>query len=398
MVALAGLSRLTVPALAQTAAPPNYFVPDLPATALVHDGTHFWIKPIIAIVGDYTAFSQDDASVTQVGVQDNMRELRAGRLGIMIRSKSKFPWFFYSTVDYQESRTRDGPAFQLYDLGVGIPLGPVKAFIGKQKESFSYELVELSVVMPQQERILLPFFPTRNIGINFLGPLAGGRMTWAAGAFNDWLTNGLPFARNASDYTGRVTALAWESAGKTGYLHLGAGYRSGGADNGMMEFAGRPESNVADKFTDTGEFAASGSNEVSLEGLVSIGRFAVLTEHIGAWVHAPASGNPYFSGSYLEGSWILTGESRPYLRAFGYAGRVVPKRRFGAVELVARFSHVDLTSGPIDGGTLDKWHVGLNWWASAEWKVGFSYGDADLTKAGLVGTTKMWLTRVQWLY
>ncbi len=353
---------------------------------------------MFAIIGDYTSFSQDDDSVSQVGAQDDTRELRAGRIGVTVRSKSRLPWHFYLTADYQESRTRENAIFQLYDLGIGIPLGPANVFIGKQKETFSYELVEISALLPQQERILLPFFPTRNIGVNFAGPLAGGRMTWAVGAFNDWLTTGRDFSRNATDYTGRMTALAWESSDKTEYVHLGAGFRSGGIDNGMIRFAGRPESNVADKFTDTKDFPSSGSNELSLEGLWSHGRFSVLGEHIGAWVDAPETGNPHFSGYYLAGSWIVTGESRPYARAGGYAGAILPRRRFGAVELVAKYSRVDLTDGTLDGGVLDKWHFGVNWWASAQWKVGSSYGDADLDKAGLRGNTRMWLTRIQWLY
>jgi phosphate-selective porin OprO and OprP len=47
---------------------------------------------------------------------------------------------------------------------------------------------------------------------------------------------------------------------------------------------------------------------------------------------------------------------------------------------------------------LDKWHVGVNWWASAQWKFGVSYGYADLDRAGLRGITSMVLTRLQWVY
>jgi len=319
-------------------------------------------------------------------------------LGATFRSKGKLKWEFYFTVDYQERRTRENATFELYDLQIRIPLGPVKVQIGKQKELFAYEMVGLSVLLPQQERILLPFFVSRNVGVNFSGQLAGGRMTWSAGVFNDWLQDKVPFSRNATNYVGRVSALAWESPDKTKYVHLGLGLRSAGSDNGTMRFAGRPESNVATKFTDTKDFPADGAKELSLEALWSYGRFSVLAEHIGSWVDAPASGNPYFSGYYVAGSWVLTGESRSYNRAGGYANGFVPTRRLGAVELVAKYSHVDLTDGAIAGGVLDKWHYGVNWWASAQWKIGFSYGDADLDKLGLRGNTKMYLTRVQWLW
>jgi hypothetical protein len=38
------------------------------------------------------------------------------------------------------------------------------------------------------------------------------------------------------------------------------------------------------------------------------------------------------------------------------------------VELVARYSHVDLAAGAIDGVVLGKWHFGVNWWATERWK------------------------------
>lgn len=49
-------------------------------------------------------------------------------------------------------------------------------------------------------------------------------------------------------------------------------------------------------------------------------------------------------------------------------------------------------------GMWGNWHYGVNWWASAQWKLGLSYGDADLDRSGLRGNTKLWLYRVQWLW
>jgi phosphate-selective porin OprO/OprP len=80
----------------------------------------------------------------------------------------------------------------------------------------------------------------------------------------------------------------------------------------------------------------------------------------------------------------------------GYAGsRAVS---FRAIELVARYSKIDLTDGAIDGGVLDKAHFGVNWWSSQQWKIGLSYGDADLDRNGSQGNTQMVLARVQWFY
>ncbi|MDQ1347556.1 MAG: phosphate-selective porin OprO and OprP, partial [Acidobacteriota bacterium] len=263
---------------------------------------------------------------------------------------------------------------------------------------FSYELLALSVILPHQERILSPFFVTRSIGAQLSGLLAGDRMTWAAGVFNDWLDTDLDRQENGTDYAGRLTGLVYESPSRTDYLHLGLGLRRVGSDDGVMRFSGRPESNVADKFVDTGNFAGEHADELLVELLWSHRQFSLLAERVEAHVDAPASGDPRFSGYYGTASWILTGESRPYVRASGYAGGLSPLRRWGALEFALRYSHLDLTDGAIDGGELDKWSYNLSWWASAQWKIGLTYGDADLDRSGLTGNTKMWLARIQWLY
>jgi phosphate-selective porin len=65
---------------------------------------------------------------------------------------------------------------------------------------------------------------------------------------------------------------------------------------------------------------------------------------------------------------------------------------------VARYSHVDLSDGLVEGGVLARWGVGVNWWASAQWKLCISYGDADLDKYEVRGNTRMLLKRLQWMY
>jgi len=384
---------------AETVTPPvRYFFHDLNPDALVRDGRRVWFKPIVALIGDYTFFDQDDASMSQVGEQEDTADLRAGRFGILFRSKGHLPWEAYFATDYQESRTREDDVFQLYDFRFRIPIGRLKLDLGKQKQPFVYEVVGLSLTNPQQERILSPFFVTRSIGAQLSGQLAGDRMTWAAGWFNDWLESGATFSDNANDYVARVTGLVTVSADNRDYLHVGLGLRRVGPDAGGIRLSGRPESNVADKYLDTGEFQADYSDELSLELAWDRGPFALIMEHVESRADAPDSGNPRFSGSYLTLSWIITGESRVYNRALGYAGAVAPIHRSGALELVARYSEIDLTDGGIEGGELGKSHFGVNWWSSQQWKIGLSYGDADLDRNGIQGNTRMVLARVQWFY
>ena len=391
----------TIQAVAATQpspAAPDYFFPDLPADALVFDGKHLRVKPIIAVVGDYTGFEQDDPSLAQVGEQDDTFDLRAARVGLNLRSKGRLDWGFTITTDYQEKRTRNDATWQIYDLKLDLPLGPLKLTVGKQKEPFVFEMVGLMPQLPTQERILSPFFVTRNTGLQLSDHFADDRITWSLGAFNDWLETGDSLNDNASNYVARVTGLPWVSADNREYLHLGVGARHVGSDNGTMRFSGRPSSNVADKYLDTGEFTADHATMLSVEAAWSIAPFMLLAEYVEGRVDADESGDPRFWGSYLTASWVITGESRPYLRTAGYAGGIVPTRRSGAVELVTRYGYVDLADGSIDGGVLSHWYFGVNWWTSTQWKLGVSYGNADLDRDNLKGNTHMLLCRMQWMY
>jgi phosphate-selective porin OprO/OprP len=95
---------------------------------------------------------------------------------------------------------------------------------------------------------------------------------------------------------------------------------------------------------------------------------------------------------------VLSGEHRPYDRKAGYARRILPQGRWGAVELLARYGRVDLRDNGIDGGVMDGWWAGVNWWATNRFKASIGYGNIDLDRNGLVGNTKTLLSRVQWIY
>lgn len=393
VLTIAGIGVL---GLASSAAATDGNPPDLPPHVSLYESERFRILPLVALVGDYSFFNQDDASLSQVGEQEDTADLRAARFGAALQSKGAYRWSAFVAADYQERRTREDAAFRLYDLRLRLPLGGINLDIGKQKQPFAFEVAGLSILNPQQERILSPFFVTRSIGVKLSGQLAGDRMTWAAGWFNDWLESGATFSDNASDWVARLTGLASVSADNHDYLHFGIGYRRVGPDAGLIRLAGRPGSNVTDFYVDTGEFEADRVDEVGLELIWSRRPLLLVAEHVAARARAPASGDPRFSGSYLMLSWMLTGESRPYIREVGSAGAVVPGGRYGAFELVARYSHLDLTDGLIEGGKLDKWHIGANWWMTSKWKAGISWGDADLDRDGLTGNTRMLLCRLQW--
>jgi phosphate-selective porin OprO/OprP len=376
----------------------NYLLKDLHSEALMYQGKHFIFRPIIALVGDYTSFDQDAASLEQVGEQEDTQDLRAARFGFYLRPKTGRAWEFFTAVDYVERRTREDDTFQLYDLKLRLAVGAASIDIGKQKQPFSFEMAGLSILYPNQERILSPFFVTRSVGIRALGQAAGDRMTWSVGWFNDWIEADSSFSETGNDYVGRITGLLYAPSDSNNYLHLGLGFRVAGPDSDQYRMSGRPESNVADKYLDTGNFTADHVTQMGFDLAWQQGPLLLVGEHMQAQAQSAENGNPHFSGNYLMLSWMLTGESRPYIRSVGTFGPVKPAAPTGAFELVTRYSYVDLNDGLIEGGELHKWHFGLNWWISRQWKAGLSWGDADLERDGLEGNTKMLLLRTQWAY
>ena len=75
--------------------------------------------------------------------------------------------------------------------------------------------------------------------------------------------------------------------------------------------------------------------------------------------------------------------------------RLAPETQFVAV---ARVGRVDLADGRVDGGEMDGWWLGMNWWATRRWKASIGYGNIDLDKGGITGNTDTWLGRIQWIY
>ena len=53
--------------------------------------------------------------------------------------------------------------------------------------------------------------------------------------------------------------------------------------------------------------------------------------------------------------------------------RSVYKNGWGALELASRWSSIDLTDGPVQGGEMDIFSLGLTWWLSSIFNVSLNY-------------------------
>ena len=76
----------------------------------------------------------------------------------------------------------------------------------------------------------------------------------------------------------------------------------------------------------------------------------------------------FFPGAYVTAAYILTGESHPYDRERGIFRRVIPHQDFqfgqggGAFEVALGWAFLDLNDSDIDGGQVQTFSIGLNWY------------------------------------
>jgi phosphate-selective porin OprO/OprP len=146
---------------------------------------------------------------------------------------------------------------------------------------------------------------------------------------------------------------------------------------------------MADRFVDTGSFTAHSSDRFNPELAVVYGPFSLQTEYTFVDVNLKRSmdSDPEFSGAYIYGSYFLTGEYRKYSTKSGTFSRVKPKNNFswgkgiGAIELTARYSHLDLNDEAIRGGKLDDITLGINWYLNPNTRIMLNYVHADVDQA-----------------
>ncbi len=149
-------------------------------------------------------------------------------------------------------------------------------------------------------------------------------------------------------------------------LHLGisAAYEDR-QDYTTLRFRDRPEARPdGNRLIDTGNVTdVDSSFKVGLEFAVQKGPVSAEAEYLRVDVDS-GSGSPTFDGFHVQGSYVLTGESRGY-RGGVFRGVTPSNPGRGAWEVAARYSSVDLIDGTFAGGEQNNVTIGLNYYATS---------------------------------
>ena len=261
--------------------------------------------------------------------------------------------------------------------------------VGHFKEPFSLEELTSSKYLTFMERSLPNTFALgRSLGVRLNRSFMEKRATAAVGFFRDGnpADTGTTFG-NSGIYnaTTRLTYLPWYQEKGRQLLHLGLSYRHAFHDTtNQIRFRQRPEAHLGPRFVETPKFHIEDIDYFNPEVALVYGPASLQFEWMSALVDRPAGDDIQYDGYYILGSFFLTGEHRPYKTSSGAFDRVKPRNNFdakggwGALELAARYSMLDLNDEDMNGGELSNFTFGLNWYLNPNVRFMLNYVRAVL--------------------
>ena len=161
----------------------------------------------------------------------------------------------------------------------------------------------------------------------------------------------------------------------------------------------RPDADLAARLIDTGRLANTDKlSTLGAEAFWVTGPFKLQGEYMKTNAQRTAGLDDFSSsGAYISGLWNITGET------WGYKGGTPttplpdePGR--GMWQLGLRYDTLDLNDGLIQGGKLNTWTAGVNWYWRSNFKFMLDYVMADSTKAGIDDNPNILEARVQFYF
>jgi len=334
-------------------------------------GTYEWDDNSFSSLNGLTPAQQSPAL-------DDAHATRREEINVFIRKVGVYDagwgWDYWNKA-YQNVFVRlETKAFLGEDYGK-VRFGYSKTYVGFESVTQSCNLSFLETALPEQA-----FFEGRRTGVDW--EFERPEFRFDIGAYggqdlqgdNDGTTLGGRFAWTPFNTVGNV-------------LHLGVVGSEENPDSSVVNGRGqtvfpsarlraRPDVLLTTtRFVDTNTIKnVDHIDRTGLEGLWIRGPWSVQGEYLNEDVHR-TDGKPSVSGSggYIFGSWVVTGESRPYSK--GNVGNLKPDGRWGALELLARYDEIDLNDigAGVHGGKQHNWTIGANWYLLQHFRLQANY-------------------------
>ncbi|WP_053979861.1 OprO/OprP family phosphate-selective porin [Marinagarivorans algicola] len=173
-------------------------------------------------------------------------------------------------------------------------------------------------------------------------------------------------------YSGRFVYRPFVNADATQMFHVGLNHmdwKPQSDGESKMRLRVRPESKVLDyELINTGKVKRVASQRsISLEIAARYNKFMLQAEYLeNTFIRNDIDDEDVdTSGYYVDASYMIWGEGRPYNLSDAEFGPVRPTTEHGGLELAIRYSSVDFNDADADvfGGSSDNITIGLNWYA-----------------------------------
>ncbi len=285
--------------------------------------------------------------------------------------------------------------------------------IGNQKEQIGFEHIVSSRYLPFMERSYNQdvfyggLFNGFQQGVSIFNTYGNEIGVWNLGLYKP--TNNV-FSNSTGDgdysITGRVTRLlAYGNDGRE-LLHIGLSGRQSsavsqaGVPGRFQTFRARDavRSGLSAGWPTPAGITVAGDDQQTANGeLVGVlGSLTFQSEYLvnslqdaSATLGGPTT-NLVYHGGYVQVMYFLTGENDHYSKKNGAFERVKPHTHFykpnkcdggitglGAWQVGVRYNHLDLNDQGINGGILDNWTAGVNWFWNPNMKWQFNYTTTD---------------------
>ncbi len=343
---------------------------------------------------------QDYLEATQGKKLQDSSELRRAR--IYLKGTMYDNIFYKMQIDFADT----AGTYYVHDMFVGLMDIP---YVGAVLIGHAARAFGLNPVPDENWLTFMEWAPTFGFGIGQLLGVAAG---------NSFLDNHLTYAIQVGKTAGihcneigesynmnlRFTGTPWYEDGGYSMLHQGFSYTYRGSSDQSRYLGGPSFSEQVPPFIDTGALNTDRVNGANYEFALCQGPFRVQGEYYGFFVdQQDGPSSTFFQGWYAMAACYLTGEmmGAQYITSYGaFDIRCHPQDNFnlkkgtwGAFEVAARYSGMDLNDDNIRGGILNQQTLGINWYLNPNfrWMVnyvhshvnGVGYSDIIETRFGI---------------
>ena len=153
-------------------------------------------------------------------------------------------------------------------------------------------------------------------------------------------------------------------------------------------FSTRPEAKARNTLAIINSGSALGLKEYwqfGFEAAQQWGPLLVQAEYLGTLANRAFDPNVYFYGWHADVAYVVTGETRPHKMKNGSFGTLKPQNCYGAVEVAARYSMVNLNDQDVHGGREHNFAVSAGWYVNTHLKIMTNYIYANIVPTQELG-------------